>query len=64
MSNSNKEFSVVGKRIPKLDAAQKAMARFFTANMPMQILLKLTPQKLKLWPESMRFSQEKMFPGK
>ena len=27
MSNTKKEFSVVGKRIPKLDAAQKAMGR-------------------------------------
>lgn len=27
MSNNNKELSVVGKRVPKLDAAQKAMGR-------------------------------------
>jgi xanthine dehydrogenase molybdenum-binding subunit len=27
MSNTNREFNVVGKRIPKLDAAQKAMGR-------------------------------------
>ena len=27
MSKNNSEFSVVGKRIPKLDAAQKAMGR-------------------------------------